>query len=451
MKWIAALGIGLGLAVSCIDFSIVNTSIYPIQEGLNATLIQMIWVMNAFGIMSGVLLVTMGRIADIWGRKRVFCLGLLIFAFGALIAGFAPSIHWLIFARGIQGVANAILLTVSVTLITHAFPKHEHHLAVGLWSAMNGLFFAIGPILGVALVTNFGWRSIFFIDIPLIIVSLIFISFSVQESKNEEEPRQLDWRGFIFLTGGLFSLVYALLEGPKNGWTTFVPIIGILISSAFFLALFASEKKTQYPIIKFRLFKNRDFLFCAALNSVLVYYVWSAFFTIPLFLHKYYQLSNNQVGVTLLFLTIPLMITSIIGGFLSKKVDQLSLIIFGSVLLIVSTTLQVSIDPSSLISMYGALSAFGVGWGIVWSAIMSRGISSLPKNMAGVATGGWMTVQEVFGCLGLAITGSLMRAYSGDFLFAYRIAFAIITVLLIIAFLGILFFINSKNKEIRQK
>lgn len=446
MKWIAAIGIGLGLGVTCIDFSIVNTSIYPIQKGLGATLVQMIWVMNAFGIMSGVLLVTVGRIADLWGRKKMFCMGLLIYGLGALIAGFAPSIHWLIFARGIHGIANAIILTVSVTLITHAFPKNEHHLAVGLWSAMNGLFFAVGPLLGGAIVTALGWRWIFFIDIPFIVVSLIFISFSVQESKNEEEPKQLDWRGFIFLTICLFSLVYTLLEGPKRGWTTFPTVAGLMIAAGFFLALYQSEKKTKYPIIKFRLFQNRDFLFCSAFNSALIYYVWTAFFVIPLFLHKFFQFSNDRVGVTLLFLTLPLMITSIFGGFISKKIDPKYLITTGSILLIISTLIQTFLDPSSILSMQIALITFGAGWGTTWSAIMSRGISSLPKNMAGVATGGWMTVQEVFACLGLAITGSLLRS-DPDFLSAYHITFGIITILLILTFCGILFFLNPKKQR----
>ncbi len=402
------VGICLGSAVGAMVFSAINTALASIGKDLSATVAQLQWIMNIFGVAICSTLVIFGRLADIYGRKKIYLIGILGLAVSMLGSGLAPNANWIIFFQIILGLSGAILIPVSQALISNVFPEKERSKAIGIWAAIIGIALAIGPLLSGAIIALLSWRWVFLINIPIILLSMLVVAIYVQESKSDEQAPHIDWSGAMLLAITIGSFVLAVIQGHL--WPTAL-IVGLYILSTLSLVLlFYVEKKAIAPIIREDLFTNRLFLIGSLDSFCLVFFIWASFFLLPLYLQSIHHFPPFVTGLMMLFVTVPLVIFSFTGGQLYQNYGPKLLITIGFVFLILSALIQMQFqaDTSITILALGAIS-FGIGWGIIWGPSTTAAISALPLNDAGIASGSFVTIQEIGGTIGLAITISVVR------------------------------------------
>ena len=246
-KWWALIGISLLSFTAYLDYTIVATALPFIQKELNASVLQLQWVMNIFVMVLCMFMIISGQSGDILGRKKVFYFGFFLFAIAAIGAGAAPTMHWLIFFRAIQGFAGAIIITLGVALLPQAFPANEQTRAIGIFSAFNGAGLALGPFLGGLLISTLSWRWVFWINIPIIVAGVLCCSFSLKPSPKPEHNTKVDWMGLILLIVGLGSLVYGIIHGEQMGLylpLTQITIIGGVIALVLLIIV---ENRITHP------------------------------------------------------------------------------------------------------------------------------------------------------------------------------------------------------------
>ena len=406
----SSLGIGLGVVVGAMDWAIVQNALPAIQRDLGASIGNLQWIMNSFGLFMTSLLVTMGRLGDIYGRRRIFNIGLLIFALACLGAALSTTSFALIVARAFQGVGFAMLMPTSQALLTHVFPENEHGKAMGIWATLAGVGLLFGPVLGGIIVSFLSWSWIFYINIPIALASFIVVRAVVKESRNEEHPPHLDIKGIIIFILALGSLIFAIIEAPLWGWSS--PwILGCFGAAvALFILFYFVEKKTDLPLIQFSFFKNRQFSAGALTIFCGCFMFWTTFFLMPLYLQNFRNESPWVSGLVLLSAGIPFTIVSRFAGSAGDRVDKRWLIPSGMFLVVVAALSFALIVPSiSLFWICLLLVIFGTGQAIFWSPGTSLGISALPRSQTGVASGAITTIQESGGSIGIAIAGTIFR------------------------------------------
>lgn len=410
-KLFALIGVSLAAALNAVDFAIVNTALPAIQRDLTATLVQLQWIMNIFILVRCVLTVTLGRVADIYGRRLLLYIGVIVFGLGSVLAAVSPDTGWLIFARVIQGASAAIILPCSLALITSIFPKDETGRALGIWASILGSGMALGPVLGGFIISYFDWRWIFYINIPLVVLTLIICFIGLDEYRSSEKPH-FDLKGLLYLTIGFSALVMAILQGQDWGWGS-VRIVGLFSLSIISLVLlYREETRSVEPIIPFQLFLNRDFLAGSVANFLGQVFVWSAFFLIPLYLFNARGLDGYKVGLMMLPITVSMMIFSPLSGRLIDKFGAYSPMLIGSALFVASALIQAFFDmitPIVLISI--AFVIMGIAWAFMLSSASKEALSSIPTKFAGVASGAEITVLSFGGAVGLALSGMIFRLY----------------------------------------
>ncbi|MBX7065863.1 MAG: DHA2 family efflux MFS transporter permease subunit [Parachlamydiales bacterium] len=454
-KWGTLASCSLSCFLVWLDFAIVNTAIPAIQKDLGASILQMQWVMNAYIIALAVLIVSLGRISDHYGPKKMLLIGVLLFGLFSLTAGLAANPILLILSRFMQGVASAAIIPTSIALISHAFPGEQKGYALGVWGGVGGVGMAIGPVVGGFLVSLLSWRWIFFINVPLSVVAIATMIYYVVDSKKEERALKPDYKGVILLTVGLFSLVFALMHGPDWGWISQKAAFFFILSVISFIAFFILEKRSKSPTIPFVLFKHVDFLRGTLAMIGLVFAFTSVLFLIPLYLINVRGEEAYQAGLMILPITGGIAILSPITGKLMLKHSHNKLILIGLALYLASLFFQIFINPETsyawLLICYFLL---GMGWGIARTPATTMAVAAAPSEFAGTGSGVLWTVQNVFGSISIAIILTLFRTLSGEgkfspqsFTAGYRASLIVLTcVFIAIIFL---FLILRKKTAIR--
>lgn len=436
---IVLTGICLGIAIIAIIFSAINTALAAIKLEFSASVTQLQWVMNAFGVAMCSTLVIFSRLADIYGRKRLYLIGIAGTFVSMLGAGLAPSINWLLFFQGILGFSTAILLPVSQALIANTFPAEERGRAIGIWAAVVGVAMAIGPLLSGFLIINLSWRWIFLISVPLTISSFILVAWFAPESHNTESSKKIDWLGAFLLAITVSCFILALTEG--RSWST-LSIVSLYVSSLLGLAaLLITESKAPEPIIRRDLFTNRMFLIASFSNFAIIFFVWASFFLLPLYLQTEHHYSAFAAGLVMLLVTVPLAIFSFVGGHLYKVYGPKPLILLGFFFFTLSAILQLyfSADTNFALIAFSTL-CFGIGWGLAWGPTTTAALTTLSHQHAGIAAGSFVTIQEIGGNLGLAITLAIVNRYD-NFMSGYS---AGMWALLAISIIGIILALSMK-------
>lgn len=400
---LALLGVGLASFLGCVDFTIVNTALPDIQSEFSSSLSVLQWVMNIFVIALSSMMVMMGRLGDIYSHERVFYSGVIIFGLSSVMAAMSPSVEFLIGARLIQGIACAILFTNSGAIISHIFPAEKQGRALGVLFGINGLGLALGPFLGGLLVSFMGWRWIFYINIPIILISVLACLSSIPKSESKENKGSLDLPGSVLVTFVLGCVSILFTQGEIWGWMSSLSLMLLTIIGLFIACFIYVEKKASDPIVNFKVMRNSQFSSSAIAAFTLGGFYSLAFFLMPLYLDSIKNFSALDIGFMLLPTTAGV---AIISPFVGKAVDRLGckpVIMSGLALLALSAMLQAQfVANETTLFILVAFLCMGVGWGCVLSPSMTAAVTSVPQSYTGAAIGNLGTIQNTGASIGLA-------------------------------------------------
>lgn len=434
---LSIIGICLGCVVIGLVFTMVNTAIPTIQKSLNVPLHQMQWMMLSFGIINCALLVTSGRLADIYGRRKVFSIGLCSSGLGMIVGGISQGGLGLISSMILAGIGNAIILPVSQAMLVSEFPESQKSRAIGIWAFAIACAMATGPLVAGALSQAFGWRWVFLSMIPLFILSLIFIAVFTRETKNTVDAPHVDIRGMFLI--GICLASFAFLATEYNHLPLSISSLLFLIALATFWALWKNSHTFSSPILLPELVKNKRFLCASIASSCLIFYIWSTFFLLPVYLENVRQLHPLSTGVLMLGITIPVIILSPIVGKLYQHQHAWVYITIGFVFLILSSIAQAFFGNSTPLSfILLATLLFGIGYGLITGPTATAAISVVPPHKAGIASGTFVTFQEIGGTLGLAFVVTAARLNPSLALGIQRGVYALLLVSILGVFCGLL-------------
>jgi EmrB/QacA subfamily drug resistance transporter len=408
-RWWALGAMCFALFMIMLDNTVVNVALPSIQRSLHASTASLEWTVNAYTLSFAVLLVTGGRLGDLFGRRKIFLIGVVVFACSSGAIGFSPSDTWLVAWRAVQGVGSAMMMPATLSIITNAFPPAERGKAIGTWAGVSALALAIGPVLGGFLVQSVSWQSIFFLNLPVAIAAVFVSLFAVRESRDETAAQRVDIPGVLALTGGLAALVLALVEGNEWHWGSGREI-ALFAFAAVALTLFAVvERRQSSPMVDFGFFRSRTFLGTNVVAFIVSFAMLAMFFFMALYMQNVLHYSPLQAGVRFLPSTLMIVLLAPMAGRLSDRVGSRPLIVFG--LLCVSGALfwQSNLTISS---GYGALLPgfvlMGIGMAFVMSPMSTAAMNAVEQTKAGVASGILSMNRMVGGTFGVAVLGAMV-------------------------------------------
>jgi EmrB/QacA subfamily drug resistance transporter len=407
-KWWTLIAVCVGTFMLLLDVTIVNVALPAIQTSLKASFSDLQWVVDAYSLMLAALLLTTGSLADLFGRRRVFVIGLIVFSVSSLLSGVASDPLWLNLARGAQGIGGAAMFSTSLALLGSSFQGRERGIAFGAWGAITGLAVAIGPVVGGALTTGLSWRWIFLVNVPIGIVAVVISLTRVEESKPPRAQRP-DLIGMITFSGALAALVYALINGEGKGWGS-TEILACVIGSGVLLILFLVAELVQRERAMFDLSLFRKPTFTG--GSIAAFSLSGGLFALLLYLTLYMQdvlgYSALQTGLRFLLLSGGILLTSTLAGRLTAHVPIRFLIspglamVGGGLLLMRGLTVQ-----SGWTHLIPGFVVAGAGVGLINPPLASTAIGVVPPQRAGMASGINSTFRQVGIATGIAGLGSL--------------------------------------------
>jgi EmrB/QacA subfamily drug resistance transporter len=407
-KYWVLFSIGVGNLMSTMDASIVNTLLPEMAVSLHASIAAIEWVMTIYLLVVSGLLLAFGRLGDLQGHKNVYVAGYAVFLVSSAMCGFAPNVHWLIFSRALQAIASAMMFANSPAIVTSTFPPSERGRALGLQAAMTYFGYSAGPPLGGLLATHFGWRSVFFINVPIALFG-VFLSYRViaRDRPDTRGPR-FDFAGALLIFVGLFGLLLALNQGYEWGWTS-ARTLAVLLASIIVLAVFVQvEWRQEHPMLDLSLFRNRVFS-GSVFSSVMNYSVNSSvYFIIPFYLLAGRRLNPQQAGFILSALPVICIVLTPISGALSDRIGSRKPATAGMLILVIGLLLLSRVAaPIPLWQVTAALVVCGCGFGFFVTPNNSRLLGAAPRNRQGIASGVLAEARCVGMVLGVGISGAI--------------------------------------------
>ena len=398
-----------------LDNLVVTTALPVIKHDLGASLQGLEWTVNAYTLTFAVLLLTGAALGDRFGRKRMFLAGLALFTFGSAAAALAPSIGWLIAARATQGVGGAIVMPLTLTILSGAVAPSRRGLALGIWGGVGGLAIAIGPVVGGAIVEGISWQWIFWLNVPIGLALLPIAWLRLKESKGAQ--RALDLPGLGLVSAGLFGIVYGLVRGNAHGWTSLGVAGPIAAGVALVTAFIFWELRTKEPMVPMRFFRKRAFSAANVTSLLMSFGMFGAIFLLAQYFQVVQGYSPLQAGLrTLPWTAMPIFIAPI-AGILSDRIGARPLLVAGMALMAAGIAWIALITTPTV--AYGRLvPAFvmaGVGMSLYFAPVANLVLGTVRRDEEGKASGVNNTVREVGGVFGVAVLASVFSA-AGSYL-----------------------------------
>jgi EmrB/QacA subfamily drug resistance transporter len=413
-RWWTLAAMSFALFMIMLDNTVVNVALPTIQRELDASIAGLQWTMNAYTLAFGVLLVTGGRLGDIFGRRKVFLLGVGTFAGSSLAIGFSPDETWMIAFRALQGVGAAMMMPATLSIITNVFPPHERGKAIGTWAGVSAVALAIGPLVGGFLTEEAGWHWIFFLNVPVAIGAVIVTLFATRESRDDTVEKRVDIPGVAALSAGLGALVLALVQSNTWGWDS-PRIIALLAFSVVGLAAFAYiETHTRVPMVDFQFFKSRSFFGASTVAFFVSFAMLAMFFFLALYMQNVHGFSPLEAGVRFLPSTLVVMVVGPIAGRLADKVGPRLPMTVGMTIvagaLVWMSFFTVDTGDAFMLPAYAMM---GLGIGLVMAPMSTAAMNAVHMTKAGVASGVLSMSRMVGGTFGIAVLGALLASSGG--------------------------------------
>jgi EmrB/QacA subfamily drug resistance transporter len=404
---------GLALFMASLDNLVVTTALPVIRVHLHAGLSGLEWTVNAYTLTFAVLLLSASALGERFGRRRIFVLGIAIFTLASAAAGLAPNIGALVAARAIQGAGGAMIMPLSLTLLSAAVTPERRNAALGIWGAIGGLAVAIGPLVGGAVTTGWSWQYIFWLNVPIGLVLVPLAWWKLRESRGA--PARLDLGGVGLVSVGLFGLVYGLVQGNSHGWTS-AGVLGAFAVGVVGLAAFIGwELRSDHPMLDVRLFKNRAFTAVNVTAMLFSFGMFGSIFFLSQFLQTVQGDSPLSAGLRVLPWTGMVMLLAPVVGLLAERFGGKPLVLIGLVLQASGLAwLAVIVTPTTpYLSMVPAFVLAGVGMTLFFVPLASLVLSSVPVALEGVASGTNSAFRELGGVLGIAVLGAVFAGSGG--------------------------------------
>lgn len=431
-KWGSLVVLSLALAIIVIDTTLLNVSLGTIIREFNTTIQGIQWVVTAYALTLAALTITGGRLGDLYGRKRMFMLGAVIFAVGSYIASISNNVPTMIIGESIvEGIGAALMMPATSSLLLSTFEGRERAIAFGVWGGIAAAAAALGPIIGGYLTTHYSWRWGFRINVFVALVLLIG-SVLVKESRDTKEKATLDGVGVILSAIGLLLIVFGVIEASSHGWwlakeafyigsytlptwfglsvTPWSIAIGSVVLTLFYYWEKRMELRKQTPLVSLEIFRNRQFAAGSLTTTVMSLSMTGMIFSLPVFLQAVRGYDAYQTGLSLLPMSLTILVAAPLSGFLSSKVSPKLMIQLGLLCNLIGVFVLrngIHVDATSS-DLAPGLIIFGVGLGLVMAQISNITLSAVSTELAGEASGINSTVRQVGSTFGSAIIGAVM-------------------------------------------
>lgn len=402
------VAVGVGTFMSALDGSVVNTVLPVLRRDLHTSVAGIEWVTTVYLLVVSALLLSVGRAGDLHGHKRIYLSGFVLFVLGSALCGLAPSAGALVGLRAVQAVGASMLFANAPAILTKSFPAEQRGRALGALGTFTYLGLTAGPSLGGWLASAYGWRSVFYINVPVGAVAIALALRSVEDDRPEASGERFDVGGAVLFMAGLVTLLVALNQGHAWGWGS-APVVGLLAAAALLLAAFlAVERRNASPMLDLTLFRSRTFsgtTVSALLNYICVY---SVLFVLPFLLIQGRGLDTRHAGLVLTAQPIVMAVVAPLSGALSDRIGSRPLATLGMLALAAGLVLLATVaDDAPLGTIAAALGVVGLGVGIFVSPNNSALMGSAPRHRQGIAAGVLATARNVGMVLGVGLAGAV--------------------------------------------
>jgi EmrB/QacA subfamily drug resistance transporter len=411
-KWWTLGALAFALFMIMLDNTVVNVALPSIQRDLGIGLSELEWTVNAYALTFAVLMLTGGKLADFFGRRRLFLLGLAIFTLSSLACGLATGGEMLIGARTVQGIGAALMLPATLSIISATFPPHQRGMAIGIWAGVSAMALAIGPLIGGLITEHIDWSWIFFVNVPIGVLGLLVGRIVIAESRDTSAEQRLDLPGLAASGTGLFALTFALIEANSYGWTDPV-IVGLFVLSAVSLVAFVLlERHQRSPLLDLSLFRSSTFAGANVVALLVTLAMFGVFFFMSIYMQNILGYSATKTGAAFLPMTILIILIAPIAGKSSDRIGSRALMTVGMLCLGASLALfsRLGLD-SSFWDILPGLIVGGFGMALVMTPMTAAALGSVPVEKSGVGSGVLNTFRQVGGALGIAVMGAIVASY----------------------------------------
>jgi len=415
-KGLALLVLAVSQLIMALDYTIIFVAMPSLGEELGFSANHLQWVVSAYSLTFGGFLLIGGRLSDMLGRRRMFMIAMALFGLGSLLGGFAESQLMLIVARGVQGLGGALLSPATLSLIMSNFEEGpERNRAMGVWASMGGVGMSLGLLLGGVLTSYIGWEATFFVNVPIAIVTVLLAPLVLKESKVAAGRRHFDVAGTVSVTAGMLLVVYYLIQSPVAGWFSASTLPFVLIGAALLLAFVAIEKRSKGPLIRFRMFRNRNLTGAALIAFLFSASFGTLYYFLTLYTQNVLQYSAIQSGFTFLPLTLSAFLGARLINVALAKAGVAGTIAAGMVLGGIGFLLLTQLSATG--NAWGVIPGtiiIGLGQALVFTTMFIAGSTGVDPSEQGVSSAVINTGQQIGGAIGLAVIMAILSASLGS-------------------------------------
>jgi EmrB/QacA subfamily drug resistance transporter len=412
-KWLTLAAVSFGLFMIMLDNTVVNVALPSIQRDLGADLSELEWIVTGYALTFASLMLVGGKVADAYGRRRIFVLGIVVFTLASLLCGLASSSEMLIGARVLQGAGAALMNPATLSIIAATFPPRQRGTAIGIWAGVSALALAIGPLVGGLITEHLEWSWIFFVNVPIGVLGIAASYVFIDESRDETHA-SLDLPGLVTSAVGLFALTYGLIEANTYGWTS-PRIVGAFAVAAVSLVSFVViERRRREPMLPLELFRSGTYTGSNLVVLLVALAMFGVFFFVSLYMQNVLGYSAVQAGAAFLPMTILIILVAPIAGKTSDRAGSRGLMTVGMLLIALQLVLFSRLDAdASFWNLLPPLVIGGIGMALTMTPSAAAATRAVPVDKAGIGSAVLNSARQVGGTMGIAVIGAIMAAEIG--------------------------------------